>query len=258
MLKVLLLLSFLLIVFSAFPFVVRADDSSIDATLTYQTIDPKAVDGDILNSSNGNLILTNSTYSNHLFGVVQEQSVIVYRDVAHTGTPVATGGIVVVNVSGINGPIKKGDYVTSSTLPGKGMKATQSGYVIGTALEDFSGEANSTGKMQVSLRIEYAEIDTTRSINRLFEYFNAALFKNIQDPEEFTQIIRYLAAGLVILMSFAISFFTFSRTVSKGVEGIGRNPLAKNAIQFSMFLSAGLTVAIVLIGIVASFVIIRF
>ncbi len=247
---------------------VRADSQSFDITYTYENVDPNAKDGDILVNTDKGLILASSTYSNKIFGVIQAGSVIIYRDVQNKGTPVGRGGVVVVNVSTINGVIKHGDYITSSPVPGKGMKATQSGYVIGTALEDFSGEGGksvsaggqqgSSGQIQVALRIEYAEIDTTRTLNRLLEYFNAALFRNIQDPEKFLQIVRYAAAGLIIIMAFIISFFLFSRTISKAVEGIGRNPLAKNAIQFSMLVSAALTVAIVLIGIVASFVILRF
>lgn len=247
----------------------KADVPSFaDISYTYSGVDPKAIEGDILITTNEGLVLANATYSNRIFGVLQNDSVMIYKDVNNTGTPVARAGIAQVNVTTINGPIKKGDFITSSPLAGKGMKAVQSGYVLGTALDDFSGEGAQTvnidnrtaslGSIKVALRIEYAEIDTTRSLNRLLEYFNSALFRNIQDPEKFVQIVRYAAAGFIIILSFAISFFTFSRTVAKGVEGIGRNPLAKNAIQFSMFVSAALTVAIVLIGIIASFVIIRF
>lgn len=247
---------------------VSAQGPSFDATYSYLSIQEDVQEGDIVMNSDNGLILANLTYTNKMFGVVQEESVIVYRDVDNQGTPVSRSGIAEVNVTTLNGPIKQGDYITSSPIAGKGMKATQSGYVLGSALEDFSGEGGQSvsiqgataisGKIKVALRIEYAEIDTTRNINRLLEYLNAAIFKNIQNPESFIQIIRYVSAGLIMMTSFAISFLIFSRTVAKGVEGIGRNPLAKNAIQFSMMVSAALTVAIVLIGIVASFVIIRF
>ncbi len=53
--------------------------------------------------------------------------------------PVALVGRVLVNVTNENGAIKVGDYLTTSSTPGKAMKATEVGRVIGMALADFSG-----------------------------------------------------------------------------------------------------------------------
>lgn len=263
------LLTFLLLVTCVLSFVpsAHAQVTSVDVTYSYPAIDPAAEDGDILFSSNQNLNRADSPYSNRIFGVLQKNALLVYRNVDDKGQPVSRAGISQVNVTTLNGPILKGDYITSSAVPGKGQKANQSGYVLGIALEGFSGEGSQTinyqgrttavGKIPVALRIEYAEIDTARSVNRLLEYINSALFKNLQDPEKFIQIVRYIAAGLIILISLGISFVTFSRALAKGVEGIGRNPLAKNAIQFSIIISAALTAAIALIGVVASFMVLR-
>ncbi len=60
--------------------------------------------------------------------------------------PIALVGRVPVNVSTENGPIKPGDYLTSSSVPGAAMKATQPGEVIGKALEPFSCNSNSAIK----------------------------------------------------------------------------------------------------------------
>ena len=54
-----------------------------------------------------------------------------------TGYPVALSGRVPVKLSTENGPIKKGDALMLSSLPGIAMKAKGTGTVIGTALEDF-------------------------------------------------------------------------------------------------------------------------
>jgi|GEM_PF-2197953 len=51
--------------------------------------------------------------------------------------PVALVGRVPVTVSDTNGPIAAGDSITSSSLLGIGMKATQSGKIVGRALEPF-------------------------------------------------------------------------------------------------------------------------
>lgn len=49
--------------------------------------------------------------------------------------PIALSGRVKVKVSSENGPIAVGDRLTSSSVPGVAMKATEAGTVIGTALE---------------------------------------------------------------------------------------------------------------------------
>jgi hypothetical protein len=52
---------------------------------------------------------------------------------------VATTGNATMIVSTVNGSIKKGDYLTSSTQPGVAMKQTQVGHTIAVALADFDG-----------------------------------------------------------------------------------------------------------------------
>jgi hypothetical protein len=55
-----------------------------------------------------------------------------------TAYPIALSGRVPVKLSTENGPIKKGDQLMLSTLPGIAMKATGTGATIGIALEDFT------------------------------------------------------------------------------------------------------------------------
>ena len=54
-----------------------------------------------------------------------------------TAFPVALSGRVPVKLSTEAGPIKKGDQLMMSSLPGIAMKATSTGVTIGIALEDF-------------------------------------------------------------------------------------------------------------------------
>jgi len=53
--------------------------------------------------------------------------------------PLALAGRVPVKVTDENGPIQKGDYVTSSSTAGHAMKATHAGNCLGIAMEDFNG-----------------------------------------------------------------------------------------------------------------------
>src|SRR5437660_3784326 len=159
-------------------------------TTTYAVQDTSAADGDILFTDNGNLIRATDSYSAKLFGVVQKLPVVVYRNGDPAKLAVARDGLATVNITTFNGEIKKGDYITSSEIQGKGQKATQSGYILGTANEDFgntdgtqlnyNGKSYASGQIQVNVRIEYAEINTSRGLPRLLDYFNAALFKNLQ------------------------------------------------------------------------------
>ena len=57
-----------------------------------------------------------------------------------TGKPLVLAGRVPVKVSGANGAIKPGDYITSANIPGYAMKATQAGPTIGKALGYFNGD----------------------------------------------------------------------------------------------------------------------
>jgi hypothetical protein len=59
-------------------------------------------------------------------------------------------------VSAENGPIEVGDPITISSVAGIGMKATEMGYVVGTALEAFDGTTSGfTGTISVMLKIGY-------------------------------------------------------------------------------------------------------
>jgi hypothetical protein len=53
--------------------------------------------------------------------------------------PIGLKGRVPVKLSTENGPITKGDRITLSSIPGVGMKATESDVVVGIALEDYDG-----------------------------------------------------------------------------------------------------------------------
>lgn len=58
-------------------------------------------------------------------------------------------GHIITKVSIENGPIRPGDPLTTSSLPGHAMKATKSGYVVGKALKSFDGIQGATGMIKV-------------------------------------------------------------------------------------------------------------
>lgn len=227
---------------------------SLGIVETYSISDTQATDGDILSNLSGRFVRATKEYDSNLFGVLVNEPLVVLRTAGEDQKPVVRGGITNVNVTATNGAIKNGDYLTSSTNPGKAMKATNSGYVLGIALEDLSGQE---GKISVAVKIEYAELTVPRSANRLFEYLGSSFLANAKDPEKFGQVIRYISAGLVLLAAFGFSFLTFSRSLPKAMEAIGRNPLAKNTIYLSMALNVGLIAIVGVLGIAGALLILR-
>jgi hypothetical protein len=60
-------------------------------------------------------------------------------NIGETGYPIGLAGRVPVRLSTENGPIKKGDKITISSISGIGMKAVSGSRVVGIALEDYDG-----------------------------------------------------------------------------------------------------------------------
>ncbi len=123
--------------------------------------------------------------------------------------PIAQIGRVPTKVDGSRGPIKAGDYLTSSPTPGHAMKLTGPGMTIGVALEDFDG----TGKGVISVFVRpmwhggigsemeaggvagggtavvHTALGTPAAMDRLttLEQENAALRQRLEQIETFLQ-----------------------------------------------------------------------
>src|SRR3989344_5128744 len=226
-----------------------AQSQGLEAASVYEISDADSIEGDILVATEVGLARAQKSFDNKMFGVLQNQPILVYRNSNAKGKPVVRSGVAAVNVTALNGPIKYGDYITSSPIVGKGQKASESGYVLGVAVGSFDGSGSETidgpngkvavGKIAVAMRIEYAELTNPRFAGRLFSFVGSSFLENIQDPKRLGEIIRYIAAGLVLLLSFTFGFLTFSRSIAKSVEALGRNPLAKSTIQVSMAINIG-------------------
>lgn len=240
---------------------------NLDLTYTYKIADTKAQSGDILLSSEQGLKQADVSYSNRIFGILQQQPTVVFRSSDDSEKPAIRAGTAIVNVSNLNGPIKKGDFITSSPIPGKGQKGTQSGYTLGIALADFDGNNGdkttfdnkqyTLGQIPVAIKIEYTELTNPRSFNRILDLFNLSLFQNLQDSRRSVEIVKYIAALIVFVASVILGFVMFARSIPKSIEAIGRNPLARKSIQFSIILSVILTTIACLIGVGAAFLIIK-
>jgi hypothetical protein len=125
-----------------------------DIAERYKSVEP-TFPGDILSiaappvKGEASVALSRIPYDQTLIGVVTTNPGIVMDNnlvdlnfnAASRNSPnrpaVALAGRVPVKVSTVNGAIQPGDYITSSEIPGVGIKAIKAGATIGKALEGF-------------------------------------------------------------------------------------------------------------------------
>lgn len=217
-------------------------------------------DGDIVSSSSGGFFLSKYPYDSSIVGVVSYNPAIVFESESKADKkyPVVLNGTVKVNVSTVNGPLRKGDIVTSSSVPGVGQRADKAGYALGIALEDYENEdKNATGKIAISLNMRYFYPGSSygKGQNASGAFLNALSQAALQSPGV---AFKYLVAGVFILLSFILGLVYFGRIATSGVEALGRNPLAAKSIEIGVFVNVAVTVAIIMGGSAIALLILRF
>ena len=215
-------------------------------------VDKEAKAGDVLSKGEDGLIRSESPYDKNIFGVVVENPSIVLNKASSDTQPVISYGEVLVTVGNKNGNIKRGDFLTSSSVPGLAQKATESGFVLGRALEDMEDKS----KIAVFVNIQYRNIEgAPPTFGRVFNFLASAL----ERPENLPEVLRYLFAMVLGGGAFVLGFVSFARSLRSGVEAVGRNPLAKSSIQLAMVFNLGGILVLTLAGIgLALFVIFYF
>lgn len=202
--------------------------------------------GDIVCSEEGGHALCSEEYDPAIYGVIVENPPVSFESPDFTGPLLVSSGEALVRVKLSNGPIQVGDIVTTSATPGVGQKATLNGFVLGTAMEDYSSsDPEAIGKVLVSINI-HPNSSFVGARSNLISNFRQALSAPVVSPLD---SLRYLLAFLVALISFALGFVYFGRVVKSGVEAIGRNPLASRTIQITILINIVITIVIVLTGL---------
>lgn len=214
-------------------------------------------DGDIVSSVDGGYSLSRESYDPRVFGIVAINPAIEFSTANQEANsyPVVSAGDTLVNVSTINGPIKKGDAITTSPIPGVGMKATESGYAIGYAQENFSTEdAREIKQVKISINKQFFAPLNSSSSSRLMDIFRLSAIATYERP---LTVLRYLVAAIVVITAFMLGFLSFGRTASIGIEALGRNPLAARMIQFGIIINVLITVVIIGTGLGIAFLILK-
>jgi len=224
--KLILLIFSLIFILSGFVF---ARDLSLIAR-NFEIADSGIKIGDIVSQTKEGVFRSSVSYDENIIGVVGENPILVFGKSTTTTLPVVLLGETLVRVSNINGEISKGDFITSSKNPGIGQKVNQSGFIIGRALEDFNGEEGLI-KVEINTQYQYASAGTSVSsiLGKIWTQFGR--------PENFPEVLKYIFALILGGSSFFVGFFSFVSALRKGIEAMGRNPLAKKNIQFAMVLN---------------------
>lgn len=229
-----------------FPIPAYAQKSS-GITLSILLKDKNVKDGDIIVSTPKGFGLTNLAYDSNIYGVLTESpSIFLENTDDSTLKPVTHAGKAFVLVSSINGNIAKNDFITSSTVAGIGQKATRNGMILGTALESYANSNTKTvGKILVAVNPHFNASFADTKTNIL------EVLRNASDPSTLTQLtsLRYVISAGIVMLVFGIGFVYFGRATTRGMEALGRNPLASRMIQIGLVINLLLLIAIVIGGL---------
>lgn len=212
--------------------------------------------GDIISFSNKGYFLSNKPYDPFIIGVVITNPAVSLSLVngGKNNYPVATSGNIEVSVTSANGNIKSGDLITTSSIPGVGMRATKTGYVIGSATSSYNSKnPKEIGKVNISLNLHYAYL-ASPVLSNLKDIFNLSVLATYETP---SAVFKYFVAGIVIVLAALFGFLSFGRTANNGIEALGRNPLAGKMIELGIFLNVLIALGILGTGLVVAIIIIR-
>lgn len=215
---------------------------------SFGVADSVAISGDVKDGAvvcytgTGNSLCANA-YDGGIQGVVTLNPAVSFQPTGNGVYSLARSGKAYVQLSG---PIKAGDYITSSKTVGVAQKATKNGYILGEALEDSSG-----GLIQASIDIRPLVLDKSAAAN---------LFQTIREGTDVLfltpfAMLRYVVAGIVLIATVIFGLLNFGKVIKGGVEAIGRNPLAKGTIQFNIFMNVLLSIVIIAAGVGVAYLI---
>lgn len=199
----------------------------------FPVADKEAKPGDILSKNSEMLVRAQIPRDPNIFGVVAEKALITFHKPTPESLLVVTNGEALVKVSNAAGEIKEGDFITSSEIPGVGQKLTQSGMALGKALENFNEKE---GMILVNVDIKYVSLPGNTGKPTIRDFFQLVI-QGMEKPENFPVFLKYIFAIFLAIGSFFFGSFFSIRAMQKGVEAIGRNPLAKRHIQAAIVLN---------------------
>lgn len=215
-------------------------------------------DGSIIAHFENRYGISQGVADKNMVGVYDTEPALAFEpELTNDLVPIITTGVVEVLVNNSGGAIQAGDSITSSSTPGVGMRASKSGFILGVAQENYdSAEA---GQIPVLLDIKFAygadSPDSERITSRLLTILSASSIAALEDP---AVAFRTLVGSLILVLSLIIAFITFARIAQKGIDALGRNPLAGRMIGVGIVLNVAVSILIILGGIAGAYFVINF
>lgn len=246
-------LTFIYLISPVYANAADSDFRSSGLAVPISVVDKTASDGAIISSNPDGFILSDTPYDPSIYGVVNQNPSIAFENLdSDDSKPVISIGKALVQVSTQNGEIKINDFITTSKIPGVGQKANLNGFVVGTALENYSeSDPKKTGKILVSVNPHY---------NGAFVGIRSNLIELLKDARNAYVLsplvsLRYLLAASISIISFVLGFIYFGRVARTGVESLGRNPLAAKLISLGIVFNLAMTIVIILVGLFIAYLI---
>lgn len=213
-------------------------------------------DGDIIVLENSTYRKSNKVNDAKIVGVyIKNPTLGVNYDEKVNNKAIVSNGVILVRVSGENGSISKNDQITTSSVPGVGMKANPGSTIIGSSLINYA-PANPKNIQVIPVLTTNTPGHQSTSVKRtIFDIFTLS---NTVITEAPSTVFKYVVAAIVIILAFILSFFTFSRIATNGISALGRNPMASNKITAVILLNVCITISIIAGGIFVAYLIILF
>jgi hypothetical protein len=179
-----------------------------------------------------------------LVGVAVNQPLVQLSGASAGSVQAAVSGTAGTLVSDINGPVKTGDRIAASPISGVGMKANDSGEVIGVAQSDLSSVATITqsvtdksgqtatvhvGLIPVAVNVAYFTSGSGGTLSAFVPAFLQDLANAISGKQ--VSPLRVLDSILILIAGSIIVIVMLNTAIRSGIISIGRNPLAGAALR---------------------------
>lgn len=185
------------------------------APANYYPVPGEVQVGSIITVSNGKYSLSSTPNDQFMLGTVTDNPAMTEK---YSGPipyyPVVSTGEGYVLVSAVNGPIRKGDYITSSFIPGVGQKGEGTGNTIGIAEDDFAPAVKDTiGKIPLIINIHYISSGISQPENS-----NVLSAQSPTTPSNRDTIYKSALAVFIVTITLILAFKLISKMINKEIE----------------------------------------
>jgi len=226
--------------------------------------------GSIVSFEENKYRLSNKPYDSKMVGVVVEQADIIVEEEGSSLADILmiNKGETQILVNGETGAIETGDLLTASSTPGQAMKADKDGIIVAVAIDTFHPtNPNDSSLIRGLVDIRFTTLGDTFSADSIGlsdQGMVSTLKRSVSEilglgPGGLagtSPIFRYTLATLVVAIAFISGFLLFGRIAMRGVEALGRNPLARRTIMIGIIMNSFFTILLVALAVILAYIIV--